>query len=249
MTAPAVRAVASRLALPPLDGAFSEDEVAALPEPVRRYLLAAIGPGAALARAARLAMRGRIKLGARWLPFRATETLAPHEGFVWAGRVAGLVSGSDRYADGEGRLDWKLLGLVRVAHGEGADVARSAAGRAAGEAVWLPTTLLPRFGVRWDATDDHHLTAAYRVGDLDVVVDLEIDGTGALRRVTYDRWGDPDQSGEFGVHGFGLLVTGQRRFGDLTIPAEGRVGWFPGTQRWDEGEFFRYRITRLDPVT
>jgi hypothetical protein len=46
-----------------------------------------------------------------------------------------------------------------------------------------------------------------------------------------------------------MAVTAHQRFGPFTVPSEGRAGWFPGTDRWtDDGEFFRYRITALDPV-
>jgi hypothetical protein len=31
----------------------------------------------------------------------------------------------------------------------------------------------------------------------------------------------------------------------VSIPSVGRVGWFFGTDPWDDGEFFRYRITDL----
>jgi hypothetical protein len=101
-----------------------------------------------LAASARLRMRGHIKVG-RWLPFRAHQILTPHLGFVWAAQAAGIIAGSDRYVDGNGGLDWKLLSLLTVAHAEGPDVARSAAGRSGAEAIWLPTALLPRFGGRW----------------------------------------------------------------------------------------------------
>ena len=88
----------------------------------------------------------------------------PHHGFYWAARVAGLISGFDRYLDGQGELRWKLLGVVPVTQAEGPDVARSAVGRAAGEAMWLPPALLPRFGVEWQATDDRHVMAPLRSG-------------------------------------------------------------------------------------
>jgi hypothetical protein len=81
---------------------FSEAELEGLPDPVRRYLGAAIAPGTPLATSAWLRMRGQIKVG-RWLPFRARETLDPHHGFTWTARAA--------------------------------------------EAIWVPTALLPRFGV------------------------------------------------------------------------------------------------------
>lgn len=238
----------ARLAVPATDGVFDEGDTGELAHSVRRYLGAAIAPGTPIARAARMTMRGHIKLGARWVPFRARETLAPHEGFVWTGRAAGLITGSDHYADGEGMLDWKLLGLITVAHAEGPDVARSAAARAAGEAVWVPTALLPRQGVQWEAIDEQRLIASFIVGDLDFTADYRIDDTGRLRAASFQRWGDPTNTGHFGWHRFGMNVTGYATVHGLTIPSAGSVGWHHGTDRWQEGEFFRYRITSLHPV-
>jgi hypothetical protein len=130
-----------RLGRSPAQGTFDEEEIAGLPEPVQRYLNAAIRSGGPLTTAVELKMRGRIKVG-RWLPFRARQALSPHEGFLWAARAAGLIAGSDRYLDGVGAMHWKAAGLITVAHGEGPDVSRSAAGRAGAEAVWVPPARL-----------------------------------------------------------------------------------------------------------
>lgn len=138
--------IESTLVEPAPAGSFGPDELTGLPEPVRRYFTAAIAPGTPLAVSVRLSMGGRIKLG-RWWPFRADEVLHPHRGIVWRARVAGILTGSDRYAEGRGGMDWRLAGLVKVLHAEGADVSRSTAERAGAEAFWLPTSLLPRFGV------------------------------------------------------------------------------------------------------
>jgi len=99
----------------PEPGRFVAAELERLPEPARRHLAQAIAPGTPLVTSARLRMRGHIKVG-RWLPFRAHQVLNPHNGFVWTARAAGIIVGSDRYLDGDGRLDWKLLGLLSVAH-------------------------------------------------------------------------------------------------------------------------------------
>jgi hypothetical protein len=238
----------TRLLTPPADAVFGPAEVDGLPEPVRRHLTAAIAAGTPLATSARLRMRGSIRLGGRWLPTRARQILSPQQGFVWSARVAGVITGSDRYADGHGSLDWKLLGLVTVMHADGADVARSAAARAAAEAVWLPTTLLPRFGVRWSADDDHHLVARYSLDEVDVTVRYVIDDAGHLLSVSFDRWGDPDETGTSGFHPFGVEFAGHRTFGGLTVPDPAVAGWFHGTDRWPESQFFRSRVTRLEPV-
>jgi hypothetical protein len=150
--------IEARLAEPAAAGSFTRDELEGVPELARRFLLAAIAPGTPLAVSARLGMRGSIKLGGRWLTFRAREVLSPHRGFAWAARLGGVMVGSDRYSDGRGAMNWSLLGLIPVVRADGGDVSRSAAGRGSGEAVWVPTALLPRFGVTWTVADDLHLT-------------------------------------------------------------------------------------------
>jgi uncharacterized protein DUF6544 len=238
-----------QLALIPAAGVFTDGELDGLPTPVRRYLQTAIAPGTPLARAAQLRMRGKIKLG-RWLPFRAGEILAPHRGFRWNARVAGgLISGFDSYLAGRGQMRWKLLGLIPVMRTEGPDVTRSAAARAAGEAGWVPTSLLPRFGVRWSATDDHHIAARYRIDDVDIDLRVVLDDDARPVSWAFDRWGDPTNTGSWGWHPFGAAVGGYVTFDGVTVPGTGLAGWFFGTQRWSEGVFFRYTLTDLGLVT
>jgi hypothetical protein len=227
---------------PPSGDSFSEAEIDGLPEAVRRYFLAAIAPGTPLAAAAVLRMRGALKLRGRWLPFRARQVLAPHRGFVWTARVSGLITGSDRYADGAGAMDWRILGIIPLVHAFGEDISRSAAARGPAEAVLVPTTLLPRFGVAWSATDAHHITARYSLDATEIELRYTLDGDARLRSVAFDRWGDPDSTGHWGWHPAGFSVTATATLGGLTIPSAGRFGWFFGIDRWPEGEFFRFQI-------
>lgn len=236
--------VQQQLLRPPEPGSFSEAEIDGLPEPVRRHLLAAIEPGTPLAVSARLRMRGHIKLN-RWLPFQAAQILSPHHGFLWSGRTLGVISGYDRYVAGRGEANWKVLGLIPVMRAVGPDVSRSAAGRGAAESIWVPTALLPRFGVDWSATDDRHITARYRLDATDLELHLALDGHGRVVSVTFDRWGDPDDTGTWGWYPFGVKVTGYSTFDGASIPSAGRAGWFFGTERWGDGEFFRYEIIDL----
>jgi hypothetical protein len=209
---------------------FSAEELKGLAEPVRRHLTSVVAPGTPLARGAFLMMRGSIKLG-RWLPFRTQQVLNPHQGFIWAARVAGVIVGADQYIDGAGRMTWKLAGLVTVAHEDGPDVSRSAAGRGGAEGLWLPTALLPRHGVLWSAQDDLHITARYHVGDTPISIHYTLGSDGQIESFVFDRWGDPDKTGHYAWHPFGGVVTAHRPFGGLTIPSKGRVGWHCGTDR------------------
>ncbi|HET9772752.1 MAG TPA: DUF6544 family protein [Acidimicrobiia bacterium] len=232
----------------PATGNFEPEVVAEAPEPVRRYFEAGITPGTPLAAAVRLEMRGSIKIG-RWLPFRARQLLAPALGTVWEARVAGVISGSDRYVEGSGGMDWKLFGRRRLVHAEGPDVSRSAAERAAGESIWVPTALVPTGGVEWTAVADDRIAVEVDTDGRRTRVEHGLDPSGALVRSSFVRWGDPDNTGTWGRHPFGVEVTGQRTFDGVTIPAKGRAGWHYGTGRWESGVFFRYEITGYELVT
>ncbi|MGE3449156.1 MAG: DUF6544 family protein [Microbacteriaceae bacterium] len=219
---------------------FDPQRLAALPPASRRYLEAAVAAGTPLAVGARLTMRGSIKLG-RWLPFRARQLLVPALGTVWVARVAGVISGSDRYVAGEGGMDWRLLGLVRVAHADGPDVSRSAAGRAAGESIWAPTAIARDCTLTDDGPDGVRVEVA--VDGQPVLVEHRLDDAGHITSSSFLRWGDPDDTGTWSPHPFGVEVTGHRTFGGVTIPDRGRAGWHHGTERWEDGIFFRYEIT------
>jgi hypothetical protein len=227
-------------------GRFGEEELEGLPEPVRRLFRAAVAPGTPLARSARIAMRGEIRLR-KWTSFRGTEVLTPLEGFIWSVR-AGVISGYDRYARGAGEMRWKLFGLVPVMRADGPDVSRSAAGRFAAEGVWVPTALLPRFGVAWSAVDDRHVVAVLRVDAHELTVHYALDDDDRVRACWFDRWGDPDETGVFALHPFGLEATAHRTFDGVTIPSGGLAGWHWGTDRWPDSAFFRYEITGLEPI-
>ena len=221
-------------------------ELNGLDEPVRRYFTAAIAPGTPLYRAVRLEMRGQIKVG-RWLPFRATEVLAPRAGFLWRATAAGVISGSDRYLDGHGEMRWRLAGIPLMTAG-GPDVSRSAAGRAGAEALWVPTAMLPRFGVEWHADSVNEIVGRFHVDDVPIELRHRITDDGEPTSTSVRRWGDPDGGDDFAWHPFGGPVRAPRSWAGVTVPSEGSVGWHPDDDRWPEGEFFRFRLTGLRPL-
>ena len=215
--------------------------VAGLPEPARRWLTHAIRPGTPLARSVQLQMHGHIRLGT-WRPFTATQVLAPPEGFIWAAtaRVLGLpVTGYDRFSSSTGQMRWRLLGLVPVLTADGPDISASAAGRLASEGVLIPTTF---DAATWTTTGPDQATATWRIGDHQEDVDLHVGEHGQLRSVLIQRWGTPNRC-PYGRYPFGVTVEAENTFAGITIPSEFRAGWWWGTDRQDEGEFFRAHIT------
>ena len=222
--------------------AFDVAMVGDLPEPARRWLTHAIAPGTPLWESVVLTMRGKIRLGT-WRPFTARQVLAPPRGFVWAAtaRVFGLpVTGFDRYSSSTGQMDWRLGGLVPVMTATGPDVTRSAAGRLAGETALAPTTFR---AATWGPGGDANRTVArWRIDGQAESAEFSVGDGGRLLGVAMQRWGDPG-GGPFGRYPFGVAVEAEETFAGVTIGSVLRAGWWWGTDRQADGEFFRARIT------
>ena len=224
------------------EGRFDPGDLAHLPQPVQRYLAHAIAPGTRLAAAVRLRMHGTIKL-AKWLPFKAEQVIVAGRGMIWAARVRmyGVsIRGFDRFLDGAGAMQWKLFGFLPVLRGSGPDITRSAAGRVAAEAIWLPSMLCAP-AVSWTANDGGVVHARFAVDGHPMDVAFALDD-GRLQSIALSRWGNPGGQ-PFRALDFGAVVEQEATFGGYTIPARLRVGWYPGNDRFEtEGEFFRVTI-------
>ena len=108
--------------------------------------------------------------------------------------------------------------------------------------------MLPRFGVQWSARDDANINATFAVDGHSIDLHCRVGAQGHLESFVFDRWHDPEGSGEWRFCPCGGEVTAYRTFEGLTIPSAGTLGWFFGTERWPAGEFFRYEITDLAPT-
>lgn len=222
---------------------FQEEELVGLPNSAQRYLAHAIAPGTPLAKVVHLKMHGEIKLKG-WLPFRAEQVIYPQQGMIWQATVwmNGLpIRGWDRLVGGEGEMQWKLFGLLPVMTASGADITRSAIGRMHGECIWLPAIFCDR-GVTWTALDEHQVSA--RLTDLGEATELTltIDAAGQLRRLCFQRWGNPEGA-EYVYAAFGAQVQSERTFLGYTIPTQLQAGWYFDSDRFkDGGEFFRVTV-------
>jgi hypothetical protein len=221
--------------------------LAGLDEPVVRYLAHAIAEGTPLVPGVTLRMTGRIRVR-WWLPFTADQE-CDGRSFTWRARVGWgpltLLVVTDRFEHGAGAMGGRLFGRVRVFHAGDPDTGRSAAGRAALEAVLAPVALLPGPGVAWRADGDDAIVVALEIPPERPEVRIEIDGRGAVRSVRALRWGNAGQDA-FGYIPFGGHVRAERTFGGLTVPSRLSVGWWFGTPRYEP--FFEAEITGLAQV-
>lgn len=189
---------------------FELGRIEGLDEPVQRAFRRALSRGTVLRDRVRLTMAGRIKIGP-WLAFTAVQDFSGHA-FAWRAR-AGIgpfkpVQVVDRYADGAGSTNGRLLGRFSFMHADDANTARSAAGRAAVESIWmLPSTLLPDLGVSWHAEADDIIVATFDVSPERPAVTMRIGKDGGVRSVSVMRWGDRRSDKRFGYIPFGAEIT------------------------------------------
>ncbi|MGN6168056.1 MAG: DUF6544 family protein [Solirubrobacteraceae bacterium] len=218
-----------------------------LPEPVRRYLAHAVRSGETGAPGVRLTMSGRIKVGI-WLPFSATQR-CDGKSFLWRasvglGPLRPLVV-TDRYEGGEGSMGGKLLGRWVLFEQTDLNVVRSAAGRAALEAVFAPRALLRGRSYAWRAEGDDHIVASTDNPPEHVEVHFRIGPDGRVLNIVAQRWGEVTK-GTFAYLPFGADIHEERRFGDLVIPSRVTAGWNYGTEKYNP--FFNATITTVIPA-
>jgi hypothetical protein len=228
---------------PPPKGTFQTEQAAGYPDAIRRYLNHAIAPGTPLASAVRLRMHGEIRLRG-WWPFSAEEVISWGRGKIWraAVRKYGIrISGSDRFAEGAGAMEWKLFGTIPFLSASGPDITRSAAGRLNIESIWLPSVLC-RESVSWTALDPSRFRAGFTAHNQRAELECAVDGQGRLTSIVMPRWGNPG-GGDFRYVDFGGFAEAEAEFSGFTIPTQMRIGWHCGTGRFEpEGEFFRVTI-------
>ncbi|HEV2127664.1 MAG TPA: DUF6544 family protein [Thermomicrobiales bacterium] len=132
--------------------------MAALPEPAQRWLRWSCVVGKPIPTTIRLRQEGELRVGAfGWLDFTAEEYYSTEPpAFIWTAKVGmapGVsVIGQDRYVDGRGSLEMRLLGAISVASDDGPEMDEGDLLRYLNEVMWFPAAALSPY-ITWDAID------------------------------------------------------------------------------------------------
>lgn len=235
--------------------AYDPHELEGLPEPVARYFEMALEPGQAPVVHARLEQRGEFSTKpGKWRPFRAVEhfTIQP-PAFIWDASIRAApgvyVRVLDTYAEGVGTMNGRLASLVTVVNAKGnGGIAQAALQRYLAEAVWMPTALLPRAGVRWTPIDEHSALATIRNAGVEAAIEFRFAPHGEITEAHAERYRSD---------GDGLVATpwegrfmGWRRWNGMMVPAEAEVAWIlpEGRQPYWRGRTMDFACV-LAPVT
>jgi hypothetical protein len=221
-----------------------------LPEIAQRYFRHAIAPGTPIYSGVELEMEGTFLLGdkSKFQAYQmsARQVLRPPEQFVWVPRLrsSGLtIAGSDALVGGEAWTRFFLIGLIPVANVRSSpDLVRSAQFRGAIEgSLWLPSTMLPENGARWEQVGPNAARVTLGSFSPEIVLHITLSENGAVREVVGQRWSNANPERRFRLQPFGGTMTAEATFQGLTIPTGISVGNHYGTEAYLP--FFQARIT------
>lgn len=215
------------------DAPVTDEDLAPLPEPARRFLRFMGVVGRPRDGSVRIRLRGRFRLGLRaeWksLDSRQYNTGPPETARIFHMRLPLLgvpVQGRDTYLDGHGRMLVRPLDLFTVqdAHGEAFDLGELVTWL--NDAVMFAPSMLLHPCVNWHADGED----AFRLVMVDhlhtVEARVEIDADGAVTGfVTPDRWFAPPGARDPVRTPWSTPVEGWRRCGERMLPAAFRAEW------------------------
>ncbi len=232
---------------------FDPRVVESLPEPVKRYFLHAIEPGALIPPAARFEVYGEMRFSKEdaFRPLRADAIIAPPRGFVWravVGHGARRFDGVDWLDGDEAGVEFYAVQALPVANQHGVDITRSAAGRLAAESILAPAALLPSRGVRWEVEGPDSIRATQRIAGEPHSVTLVLDGAGRVLNASLLRWGNLTEDKRLSWIPFGVDVVEERTTQGITYPSKVSVSWWYGAAQ--QFEFYRASLEAvpfLDP--
>jgi hypothetical protein len=176
-------------------------------------------------------MRGTFVLGDRQshqdYAMTARQILRPPSAFVWLPTLRSgfmCITGSDLLVGGTGWTRFWTLGLFPVANARGVDVARSASFRSAMESIWVPPSLLPGNGVRWEQTGPNTARVVVERVAPEIGLELTLAANRAVQEIIGQRWSNANPEKVFELQPFGGTVEAEQTFSAYTIPSRLAVG-------------------------
>jgi hypothetical protein len=232
-------------ATPSRAGVVTEQMLADLPEPVRRYLRYAGVVGKPSPRTVWLHQKGRMRPGPGqpWMPLAAEEHYSVQPpGFVWAGtlRLGGLPVGRarDMYAGGKGRMLVKVASLWPVVDASGEQTDQGSMMRYLSEMIWFPAAFLGD-NIAFETIDDTSARVTLTDHGRTAAGTLVFDREGRLTDFVAKRYRTPDASSP---EAWSTPITGYGEYEGLKLPSRGKAIYrLPG----GDFEYIEVTITGL----
>ena len=224
----------------------SEDDFWGLPPAVEKYLRRAL-PHSSVPSSVRIEHDGEFLLNGTWRTFRSTELFSVEpRGFLWDARIRTApffdVRVRDSFIEGIGSMQAALAGIVPLMNQRGGSLLNvGALQRYLAEAPWLPVSLLPRFGVTWEAIDNRTARGTVTEGETTVSLEFSFDDAGDVTRV-YSPARPRELGGHYELTPWAARVSNYQERCRARIPLDSEVEWI--VERTPQ-PYFRGRIVSV----
>lgn len=231
---------------PAREGAFHSAMLTGLPSPAARFFHFALTEGQPLITGAVATQDAEFFINNTWRPLTATQHFSTDPvGFVWDARIdmgpMMPVFVRDSYLRGVGAMQASLLGVYTLANQTGTPEMNSGSlQRLLGEALWLPSMLLPGPRVSWSAVDDEVAMATLTDGATTVSLRFHVDPRGAVTLIEGDRYAEND--GAYTLRPWRVACGEYRPIDGMKIPGYCEVSWV--TEKGVE-PYWRGRVTAI----
>ena len=225
---------------------FLHESTGALPAPVARYFRTALADGQPIVRSAVATQQAEFFINGAWRPLQATQhfVTAP-PGFVWDARIvmAPLVEAyvRDSYVSGIGTMTASALAVYPIVHQTATTPLNAGAlHRFLGEAIWMPTVLLPAANVTWTARDDQSAMVTLRDGGNAVSLLFTFNAEGLIASISGDRF--KEDGGAYTLQPWRIACDDHQVRDGMLIPLRAEVAWVSGGAAQP---YWRGRITSI----
>ena len=191
----------------------------------------------------------RLKQGARWTALSARQTIAsPVPGFAWVAEIrlgpVPAVRVIDSYVDGEGLLEARALGALRVGATSGPEAALAEAQRYLAELPWIPDAILTNREIAWSETSEG-VTARLETAGGPAEITFSFDDVGDIMAMSADGRPAKLADGTPAQLAWRAWYRDYAEIGGRRIPLLGEVGY-----DYPEGyeSYWRGRITGYEVV-
>ena len=177
------------------------------------------------------------------MPFTAEEVFTTDPpGFVWATRMQMFpgvaIVGRDRYANGEGSIEMRVLGVIPVANASGPQLDQGALLRYLNEIMWFPAAALAP-SITWAAAGPDAATATIDDGGMTAAATFFFDEQGRPVDMRAERF----DMGSGAVQEWSTPLCAWGELGGVRVPTEGSAVW-----QYPDGDFayIDLRVTGIE---
>jgi hypothetical protein len=181
----------------------------------------------------------------KWMPVEAEQYFTANPpGFIWKARIKAApffhIVGRDKYTDGKGNMQIKILSLFTIANSSGKEMNQGTLLRYLAETVWFPTAALSDF-IKWEEIDVNTAKATMSFGNTIASGTFSFSKEGYVENFTAERY--KETAGEYSLETWSVNMSEYKNLDGFMIPTKGEVTW-----KLDDGDFtwYSFEITDME---